>query len=128
MTYERFTDEFANLDITDKIAIFNRYCDEVQNENNIYDFDEEFFENFFSNPTDAARAVFFGNIQSWSDDYIKFDGYGNLESFSDYDVEQEIEDYLEEIFDHESTWDDIIENEYGDEEDDEEEDDETDYN
>lgn len=60
-------------------------------------FDEEFFEIFFENPMDAARAVFFGNIQNWNDDYIRFNAYGNLESMSDYEYDRMLEDGLEEI-------------------------------
>ena len=60
-------------------------------------FDEEFFEIFFENPMDAARAVFFGDIQNWNDDYIRFNAYGNLESMSDYEYNHMLEDSLEEI-------------------------------
>lgn len=64
----------------------------------VYDFDEEFFNTFYYNePERAASAVFFGNIQSWNDDYVRFDGYGNLESLSHWDYEQELESYKEEI-------------------------------
>jgi hypothetical protein len=67
---------------------------------------------------DAARATFFGDIKNWSDEYIRFNGYGNLESVSEYDVDEEIEGYLEDIFEHEDTWEDYIDNEE-DEDDDE---------
>lgn len=43
-------------------------------------FDEEFFKIFFSDPIEAARATYFGNIQNWNDKYIRFNAYGNLES------------------------------------------------
>ena len=36
----------------------------------VYSFDEEFFEMFFENPMEAARATFFGNIQNWYDFYL----------------------------------------------------------
>ena len=50
---------------------------------------------------------------------FRFNGYGNLESLSAYSAEGEIEYYLEEIFEHEDTWEDYIE-------DDDEEDNDTD--
>lgn len=52
-------------------------------------FDNEFFDIYFeNNPYEAARATYFGNIQNWNDDYIRFNGYGNLETTHriDYDL------------------------------------------
>lgn len=64
----------------------------------INEFDDEFFSNYFSeNPAEAARAVFFGDIQSWMDDYIRFNGYGNLESISEYEREKELKESADEI-------------------------------
>lgn len=62
---------------------------------------EEFFNTYFTNPYEAARATQFGKV-NWLDDYIKFDGYGNLQSvpyinFNDYDAEI-IEQWLKENF------------------------------
>lgn len=62
---------------------------------------EYFFNTYFSNPYEAARATQFGKV-NWFDDYIKFDGYGNLQSvpyinFNDYDAEI-IEQWLKENF------------------------------
>jgi hypothetical protein len=60
-------------------------------------FDEEFFDVYFSEKMEIARAVFFGNIESWSDDYIRFNGYGNLESLSDWAYEAELLEGEKEI-------------------------------
>lgn len=118
MKYETFEEKFNELTASERIAIFNEFCIEYgDSDNQLNSFDEEFFEMAFSNPMDAARATFFGNIQSWSDEYIRFNAYGNLESLSEYDALKEIEDYLEEIFEHEDTWSDYIEDEDEDEED-----------
>ena len=62
---------------------------------------EEFFNIYFTNPYEAARATQFGKV-NWFDDYIKFDGYGNLKSvpyinFDDYQDEI-IEQWLQENF------------------------------
>ena len=65
---------------------------------------------------EAARATFFGKINSWTDEYIKINAYGNLESMSEYDVLEEIDYYLEEIFDNTDTWEDYIDNEEEEEE------------
>ena len=110
MKYETFVEKFNELSTSEKITIFNNYCLEYgDSDKMIYSFDEEFFNMAFSNPMDAARAVYFGSIESWSDEYICFNAYGNLESLSEYDVDGEIEYYLDEIFDHEKTWEDYIE-------------------
>jgi len=74
--------DYENKDDSEKISLWNEYCSEQRNEDEIYDFDDEFFELFFSNkPMEAARAASFGEV-NWSDDYISFDGYGNLKSLS----------------------------------------------
>ena len=117
MKYEAFVEKFSELSVSEKIAIFNEYClEHGDSDKMIYSFDEEFFEVSFNNPMEAARATFFGNIESWMDEYIRFNAYGNLESLSEYSVDGEIEYYLEEIFEHEDTWEDYIENEEDEEE------------
>jgi len=119
MKYEVFEEKFKELSIGERLSIFNTYCIEHGDpDNGIHSFDEEFFDTYFSNPMDAARATFFGKIESWSDDYIKFNAYGNLESMSEYEVLEEIDYYLEEIFDNPDTWEDYIEDD-GDEEEEE---------
>lgn len=63
-----------------------------------YEFGDEFFNMFFDGkPIEAARAVFFGSIDSWGDEWIRFNGYGNLESLSDYEREQELLDNADDI-------------------------------
>jgi hypothetical protein len=55
-----------------------------------YEFDDDFFDNYFESKIEIARATFFGDIQNWNDDYIRFNGYGNLESLSSYLYENEL--------------------------------------
>jgi len=122
MTFERFSELFNELDFRDKLSIYNDYCLEYRSgDDMIYDFDEEFFETSFSSPVDAARAVYFGSINSWSDEYIRFNRYGNLESLSEYDVESMFEDEIKYIFEHCDVWENYIEFEDDDEEYDEDE-------
>ena len=120
MTLEVFTEKFNDLSVSNKVAIYNEFSLEHGDpDNRLYSFDEEFFSMSFSNPMEAARATFFGDIESWSDEYIRFNSYGNLESLSDYKAESEIEDYIEDIFEHPDVWEDYIED---DEDEDEDED------
>jgi hypothetical protein len=112
MKYETFEEKFRELSIGERIAVFNTYCIEHGDPGNeIHSFDEEFFNTYFSDPMEAARATFFGDIQNWSDDYIRFNAYGNLESMGEYEVLGEIDNHLEEIFDNPDTWEDYIEDE-----------------
>ena len=117
MKYETFTEKFSELSTSERISIYNNYCLEHGDADNMVNsFDEEFFTTYFNDPMEAARATFFGEIKSWSDEYIRLNVYGNLESLTEYDVLQEIDDYLEEIFEHEDTWEDYIDNEDDDDE------------
>lgn len=66
----------------------------------VYDFDDDFFDTYFTGkPEEAARATYFGAIQSWMDDYIRFNGYGNLESLSEYAYNRELLAGADEILD-----------------------------
>lgn len=90
--------DFENLSDGELVSLWNEYCSETSHsDDEIFSFDEEFFEVFFANkPMEATRAASFGSI-NWSDDYIRFNGYGNLESFDDpkdYIDEKELLEYL----------------------------------
>ena len=123
ISLEKFTEEFNNLSSNNKIAIYNEYCSEHgDTDKMLYDFDEEFFETAFGNdPIEAARATFFGNIQNWSDEYIRFNGYGNLESLSEYDAVEVAEDNVDDIYEYEDVWEYYIESEEDEDEDEDEE-------
>jgi hypothetical protein len=109
--FDIWKEYWDELDDSTKISIRNEYCREHNPDEEIFSFDEEFFETFFSESKaiEVARAVYFGNIQSWNDDYIKFNGYANLESMSSYDAVKDTEDYyLNSIFENDSCWCDEI--------------------
>lgn len=82
---ENFTNE-------DWFSAHNTYCQENDySDDEIFEFDEDFFETYFSGkPYDAARATHFGEV-NWNDEYIRFDGYGNLKSIRKYNIEREID-------------------------------------
>lgn len=72
--------KLENLDDSEWVSIHNQYCQDNRIEDEIYDFDDYFFETFFSDkPYEAARATAFGDV-NFSHDYIRFNGYGNLET------------------------------------------------
>lgn len=42
---------------------------------------------------DVARAIYFGNIKNWNDDYFYFNGYGNIESQNQFEYLEDFEKY-----------------------------------
>ena len=76
---------FEGFDDSQWIDAHNQLCQLHWGENQIYNFDDDFFDVFFKGkPMEAARAACFGEL-NWSDDYIYFNGYDNLESTSNPD-------------------------------------------
>jgi antirestriction protein len=73
--------DFENKSESEKVRLWNEFCSENKNSSGtIYDFDDAFFETFFSNrPMACARAAVFGSL-NWSHDFIKFDECENLVS------------------------------------------------
>lgn len=65
----------------------------------VYDFDDEFFDTMFESKQDVARAVFFGDIHNWLDPYIFLNGYGNCESMTEYGFQKMLSENADEIID-----------------------------
>ena len=90
-TYKK--DNLENASLED---IYNKLDSEYQE--NIIDwvpFDDDFFNTYFDDPEEAARAVFFGDIKNWNDNYIRFNAYRNLESTNSIDYESYDEEIIE---------------------------------
>lgn len=121
MKKENFYEAWDDLDSNDKIACFNDYAREYRSDDELFVFDEDFFNTYFEgSPMEAVRSCFFGNIKSWNDEYIRFNGYGNLVSMSEWEAEKWADDYVQEIYEHEDIWSQYIdESDYEDEEEDE---------
>lgn len=85
--------DFENKTNSEKIDLWNEYCRENNIDNEIYTFDDDFFEVTFSNsePMKIFQLGCFSRI-NWSDEYIQFDGYGNLESLSENQAINEIDE------------------------------------
>ena len=122
--YEYFLEQWEELENEEKLRLFQEYCSEVGCDDEIYDFDDEFFNLFFEGkPMEAVRAAHFGNINCWNDDYIKFNAYGNLESLSIWQAVDVASSYTEEIYELDKFDDYIDMSEYDSPEEDEEEED-----
>ncbi len=80
-TTEQITEILEALNDNKLVDLWNDYCDDNSNSDaRVYEFDDQFFEDYFSNPGEAARAVFFGDVKNWNDSYVIFNGYANLET------------------------------------------------
>ena len=112
MKIEKFRELFSELSNSDKIRCFNDYAIEYACGDQLYVFDEDFFNMFYEdNPMEAVRACFFGNIKNWSDEYLRFNGYGNIVSMDEYEAVEWAEDYVDSIYDHEEIWSQYIDDE-----------------
>ena len=62
--------------------------------------DMELFNEYMmdSEPIWIAERIFYGDFNP-NDDYFQFNAYGNLVSYDLWDVNAEIEDYIEEVID-----------------------------
>ena len=88
-------DKQLSLDICNEINSWNGELDQFDVCSN----DEEFFNVYFNdNPAEAVRAAFYGDYK-YMDEYVRFDGYGNIESLDQYQLENEVEIYINDIID-----------------------------
>ena len=56
-----------------------------------------------TDPVEAARMIFFGDVKNWNDDYFRPNRYGNIESLSEWQLIEEIKndrDFLTWYIDH----------------------------
>lgn len=73
---------FLSTQITDDLVVlWNDFCD---GGDYIY-LGVEAMADLYSEPLEFARAVYFGDVQNWADDYACFNGYGNIVSFNYWD-------------------------------------------
>ena len=92
------------LDVVNELNSWNGCLDYLEFWNN----DEEFFNTFFENKIEVARAICYGDY-NYNDDYVRFNGYENLESFSEYDMIEKMKDDIEEIVENLIEYYDCIE-------------------
>lgn len=93
--YIKGMDDEDLIMLVQEINSYNGNLDDIA----YYPFDEEFFSSAFTDPMEAARATFFGDIRNWGDEYIHFNGYGNLESRDTVGLAMDYRDYADDIVD-----------------------------
>lgn len=87
---EEFSDELDMLEY-----ILDNYSDREYHNLLVFEDLDDMLQGYES--TEVARMVFFGNIQSWNDDYFRFNGYGNIESLNQWQYERELLDLEDEL-------------------------------
>lgn len=106
----------ADMVINELVSYFNDYCyDNSDYDSQIHEFNEEFFNEYFSSPLEASRATYFGEISSWDDEYITFNGYGNLKSMSKWVVRKDIlddSDFVQWAFENLYEFEDLRDDEF----------------
>lgn len=107
LTFEDWQEKFFGLDLEIQIEIYNNLRDK-HGFGRVYYFCEDTLNEIFPNAYDGMRALFFGDIKSWDDDYIYLNGYANLESMTIDELEENIALAAKEIFECPDTWEDIF--------------------
>lgn len=81
----------SEMEANAKIGMWNEYCSEQGNEDEIFDNDEDFFANYLPEPFNAVQRAIYGDYNPMHD-FVVFDGYGNLKSLDDYQLDKYIDD------------------------------------
>lgn len=88
-----------NMNETEKLMVMVQEVNSWNNELeflSVWENDDDFFNTFFVEPMEVARAIHFGDY-NYNDEYVTFNAYGNLVSYTDYQVEELLKDYETEI-------------------------------
>lgn len=107
ITFEQFNEKFLELYMSERIDIYNSYCDEFDLDARIEDNESYNMSVYFEDVIDALRAAEYGEY-SVTDDYFKLNIYGNLESFGDLDVMEYIDEKIDDIYGHPEFWKEYI--------------------
>jgi hypothetical protein len=103
---EIFEQMFRDLSASEQVDVYNR-CAERKRYESIKVLDEFVVNEEYQNytPWEIISAWHDCNI---FDDWWVLDGMGNIETMGDDDVIDYIEDYLDTIYEHESVWNAVI--------------------
>lgn len=109
VTFDAFKEGWEELTDEQKAEIFIDWQSENEQEDKWFEFGDEFFNIFFEgNIMEACRAWHFGPQKDWDAEYIRVNTYGNIETAYAWQVAEEADGYLEEIFETPEVWEDVI--------------------
>lgn len=98
-TRNELIEMIKDFDTHEIFELNNRFCDYANYfDDYIYINDEEFFDNYFTEKIEIARAVQYGDYNIHHE-YVKFNGYGNLETMDFLDSDN-LPDIVENIADY----------------------------
>ena len=85
---EKIDDMLQDIDAHTLEDLYNEleYPEDIEIDEWFY-FSDNFFNEYFPNktPQEIAEIVYFSNINSWNDQYVRFNGKGKLETSNDLD-------------------------------------------
>jgi len=112
--FDAVMDYLNSLNNGELVNIHNLYCDNCNcSDDYIYNNDESFFEDYFSNDVlGAVRAVCFGEYQ-YNDMFVQYNGYGNLETFNSPDDYIDLTEICNDILENPEVYDIELEEEEG---------------
>lgn len=89
-----------NVDVLDELVSECNSWDGSLDDYKWYEHDEYFYDDFFNDKQEIARAVYYASNYNYTDEYVKFNAYGNLQTCCEYEKEQDLKDGVEEILDN----------------------------
>ena len=76
---EMLINQMYEMDEEDVLYIWNDYAYDCRPDDVIYENEEDVLNDLFSRPSDAIRAIYFGDY-TFNDSWFYFNGYGNIQS------------------------------------------------
>ena len=76
---EMLINQMYEMDEDEILYMWNDYAYDCRPDDVIYENTEDVLDEIFRTPSEAIRAIYFGNY-TFNDPYMYFNGYGNLES------------------------------------------------
>lgn len=95
---EMLINQMYEMDEEDVLYIWNDYAYDCRPDDVIYENEEDVLNDLFSRPSDAIRAIYFGDY-TFNDPWFYFDGYGNIQSVCSLIRDKNSIVYLSELAD-----------------------------
>lgn len=76
MTFEKFEEIFKALDDSEKVELWNEFCDDYRYEETLFSMDE--LDDLLAGKKPSELLTMIHDDFNYNDDYFYFDGYGRL--------------------------------------------------